>query len=220
MPRLTLIILALFPAAALADSMAPVLTARGNEPGWRLDLTATALDLTTEDGQTRNAPRPEPLAQGDGATLLATDGLSVTLWPVLCRDSMTGMPHPWQVRVETGTGPALSGCGGNPADLLAGDWRLVSAQGSPLPDGASIRFDADRISGRAACNRFGGSITLTGEGLRFTAIAATKMACPADAMLTDAALFAALSAVDRFDLDDTGRLLLIAGDIPVLEAAR
>lgn len=60
MSRLAVLCLALLPAAATADTTAPILTARGNEPGWRLDLTATGMDLTTEDGQTLAAARPDP----------------------------------------------------------------------------------------------------------------------------------------------------------------
>lgn len=133
---------------------------------------------------------------------------------------MSGMPHPWQVRVETGTGRVLTGCGGDPASLLAGEWRLVAAGGSALPEGGTIRLDGGQVSGRAVCNRFTGGYDLTGEGLRFTPLAATKMACPGEGMQAEASIFAALAAVDRFDLDDGGRLVLIGGDVSLLEATR
>lgn len=42
-----------------------------------------------------------------------------------------------------------------------------------------IQFDADgRISGRAGCNRFGGSYDEDGDELSFGPIAMTKMMCP------------------------------------------
>jgi heat shock protein HslJ len=219
MPRLAPIFLALSTLTATADETAATLTARGNEPGWRLDMTATELVLTTEAGQEIRAARPEGQPQADGGTLLSADGMAVTLWPVTCRDTMTGMPYPQQVQVAL-DGQVLSGCGGDPAALLSGDWRLVSVKGAPLAEGATLQLQDGRASGRAACNRFNGGYSLTGEGLGFSALAATRMACPPPAMEEEAAILAAFAAVDRFDIDESGQLVLIGGDVPLLLAAR
>lgn len=195
------------------------LTARGNEPGWVLSLGDEGMTLSSEDGTRLTDPLPPSSpAQGGG---LRFDGTTmvVTVGDGVCRDSMTGMPYPHPVTVETG-GRSLTGCGGDPAALLAGRWRLLSAGDETLPDEADITFDGDRVAGRAACNRFSGGFTLTGEGLSFGAMATTRMACPGGLMQAEAAVLGAFGKVDRFDISDQGHLLLMAGERVLIEAAR
>jgi heat shock protein HslJ len=49
----------------------------------------------------------------------------------------------------------------HPATLAGTTWRLLSIQGRPLPAGpdVTLAFDDDRVSGRGACNWFGGQFT-------------------------------------------------------------
>lgn len=194
------------------------LVARGNEPGWVLTLGADGMALSAEDGTRLTVPLPSAVSVAEG---LRFDGgaMVVTLGDGVCRDSMTGMPYPHPVTVDSG-GRRLQGCGGDPAALLAGTWRLLSAGGESLPDGAAITFDGDRVAGRAACNRFSGGFALTGEGLAFKALATTRMACAGGLMQAEAAILGAFGKVDRFDISDQGTLLLIAGDHVLVEAAR
>ena len=195
------------------------LTARGNEPGWVLNLGDEGMTLSSEDGTRLTDPLP-PASPAPGVGLrLKGATMVVTVGDGVCRDSMTGMPYPHPVTVETG-GRTLQGCGGDPAALLAGRWRLLFAGEAALPEAAEITFDGDRVSGRAACNRFNGGFALTGEGLSFGALATTRMACPGGLMKTEAAALGALGTVDRFDISDQGHLLLMSGDRVVIEAAR
>ena len=45
-----------------------------------------------------------------------------------------------------------------------------------------IEFGADRLSGRAGCNRFSGTYSITGDRLAVGPLATTRMACPEPAM--------------------------------------
>lgn len=194
------------------------LTARGNEPGWVVTLSDDGMALSVETGLRLTVPLP--LAQRSGAGIRFDGGaLVVTVTDGICHDSMTGMPYPQIVALEQ-DGQILQGCGGDPAALLEGRWRLLRAGEATLPEGAEILFGGNRVSGRAVCNRFSGGATLTGEGLVFGAMATTRMACPGGSMQVEAATLGAFGKVDRFDISEQGHLLLMAGDRVLIEAAR
>ncbi|MFA5539247.1 MAG: META domain-containing protein [Gemmobacter sp.] len=208
------------------------LDARGQEPGWMLTLDSARAVYTGNYGETRlEAPMVAPDPVADGGLRLAFDGFALTLHEALCRDTMTGMPYPLTAGIETGgietggegTGEdSLAGCAGDPATLLAGEWRLTGLGGDPMPEegaAATLRFTAEgRVSGRAACNWFAGGYDLTGEGLRLSPMGATMMACAGPAMDLDQRIFAAFETVDRFDIGTDGALLLIGADRTVLRA--
>ena len=132
-----------------------------------------------------------------------------------CNDSMSGMPHPYVAAAEFDD-RVLTGCGGEPVDLLAGrEWVVEDLDGGGIIDRSRVTlvFDAAerRIHGRASCNSYNGGFVLTGEGLSFGDVAATMMACPEALMNQERRFFRILGGVSRFDLDATGALLL-AGD--------
>ncbi len=200
------------------------LTARGNEPFWRLDLTEAGFVYEANMGQTRQeGALPQPVATAEGLRFDLSDTLSVEITRALCRDSMSGMPHPLQVVLTEG-GEALSGCAGAPVDLLAGAWTVEHVEGAVLPEGAevSMLFDATagRVFGKSACNRYNGGFTLTGEGLIFGPAAGTMMACPSDLMAVEQTFLRALETVDRFDLAEDGALELVSGATVVVRARR
>ena len=86
-----------------ADHTSKAFRARGNEPGWLLDIDRGEMTLISLYGAKRLvAPTPPPqrtaaftryAGRADG-----TD-FTVTVFERLCRDSMTGMPHPNAVEV-------------------------------------------------------------------------------------------------------------------------
>jgi len=96
------------------------------------------------------------------------------------------------------------------------EWRLREVSGrSAMPNDParrpSLRFvtDSARAFGNAGCNRFSGSLTLTGASLEFGPILSTKMAC-ADSALNrqEQEFLSALQSTDRFEiLGDTLTLL-------------
>lgn len=212
-------------AAKAPDAKALSVTARGNEPFWTVKLGDGRMVFTPMDGAAVDVALPAAEAvEGDGARYAAAD-LTVTLTPMLCRDSMAGMPHPLTATVETG-GKSLQGCAGAPVDLLAGGEWVVTKIGDAAvaePVKVTIAFDAAKggVAGSAGCNRYFGSFTLTGEGLSFgPGMGSTMMACEDNAMAAERAFLSAMTTVDRFDIDADGALLLISADAPVMRAQR
>jgi len=64
---------------------------------------------------------------------------------------------------------------------LAGtEWVLADLAGTPaLPGGkATLSFaEGGRVAGNASCNRFTGSVTISGDALKMGPLATTRMAC-------------------------------------------
>lgn len=217
-----------YPACVRVFDEHKVFTARGNEPGWRLDIDGDRTTLVTQDG-TQPIAVPTPAAQRTGAfTRYAarSDGgdLTVTLFDRTCRDTMTGMPHPYAVEVVLGR-RKLAGCGGDPATLLHGaGWAVEAIDGKAIVERAraTLDFGSDgRVSGRAFCNNFTGQYKLTGEGLTVSPnIAATMMACPPALMTQEASFLEVLRSVRRFDLTADGALVLRTDDGRTLTARR
>jgi heat shock protein HslJ/membrane-bound inhibitor of C-type lysozyme len=134
----------------------------------------------------------------------------------LCRDSMSGMPHPDSVRLTLGE-DTHDGCGGEPLSLLVGrQWRIVEIDGSATLPGTepTLTFlGGGQVAGHGGCNRFSGGYALSGEGVGLGPIAATKMACLQEGVMAqESRLLDLLAATARFDFDEARRLLLIAAD--------
>ena len=108
--------------------------------------------------------------------------------------------------------PALSD------DGIAGiDWHLVGIEGQTVDWTASLRFDGDKVSGKAPCNRWFGTNAAVFPDVAIAAIGATKMAC--DHLDAEGAYFETLQAMQRAELDQ-GHLLLIGPEGRVVEFAR
>lgn len=214
-------LIATLPVVGLAQDISLPLTARGNEPFWRIDAAESSLRLTEPEG--KGTVQDLPFTQTtDGADLvLTTTDFTLRLTRAICRDDMTGLPHPLSA-AYTRNGQTAQGCAGNPADLLSGDWTATTLNGAPLPADAEVTlsFADGRIAGKSACNRYSGPATLTGEGLTLGPLAATKMACLAALMETEQATFAAFSRVTTFDITAEGALILTDGSTPLLAATR
>jgi heat shock protein HslJ/uncharacterized lipoprotein YbaY len=214
-----------YPACVATEAPAPVYRAGGNEPGWSFRVTGDAFEFSRmgEDAITGTVP---VAVWRDGAAVweLPGAGLTVRMSESICRDTMSGMPFPETVAVDTTDGP-LTGCGGEPASLLqGGTWVVEDVGGNGIIDDAMVTmtFGTDgRVSGRGGCNQFNGGYTLTGEGLSFGPAASTMMACPEAVMNLEQSFFQTLTAVIRFDIADTGALMLYGADgNPVIRAFR
>jgi len=217
------------PAAPAAVQGAPVkpFIARGNEPGWRLDLDAGRMTLLLQDG-TRRTVTPLPAAQrADASTRYAgrSEGvdLTVTIFDRRCRDTMTGMHHPNAVEVVLG-GRKLHGCGGDPATLLQGaEWTVTDIAGKGLVGGsrATLNFGADgRVYGRSSCNNYTAAYSVTGEGLAVSKAAGTMMACEPSLMQQEGLFLGVLQNVRAFDFRGDGALVLRAADGRTIVARR
>lgn len=94
-----------------------------------------------------------------------------------------------------------------------GDWRLVDGRidGAPIPlvEGTDVTMSVDgsSISGRAACNQYGGQLELVDGTLRFGVMSMTEMACEEPVMALEAAYIAALSHI-RSAVRDGDRMTL------------
>lgn len=200
--------------------------AQGNEPAWLLELGRERLRLTLEMGA-RHIERPLPpvMRSSDTKRYFSRDGgpdLLVEIQALRCTDTMTGMPYPETVRVAF-ENRHYEGCGGDPASLLHGVWQVEDLDGRGIVDRSQVTLDFGvdgRVSGHASCNRFNGGYTLTGEGLSFSRLASTMMACPPALMQQEQAFLSLLPDVIRFELTDEGVLRLHAADGRQLTARR
>ena len=101
---------------------------------------------------------------------------------------------------------------GNDPNTIDGSWILTSGylDGEPfdLVDGwnVTLTIDGDQVSGTAACNGYGGTLTtgdrLGGSGpFRVTELSWTEMGCEPEVMQLEQRYLAALQAVDSYELE-------------------
>lgn len=203
----------------------PEFKAFGNEPFWMLRLSDGQFSFAPDiEAEPISSPVPEPRLEGtDFVFDMPEAGMTLRLDAQICRDSMSGMPHPQTVTV-THDAQTYHGCGGAPLDLLVGgEWVVEDIAGGGMIDASrvSLAFTSGRVSGRGGCNRYTGSFTLTGEGLGFGPAAATRMACAPALMDQESRFFGLLPQVAGFDIDETGALLLLGADgLPMITARR
>ena len=100
-------------------------------------------------------------------------------------------------------------------------WRLTKIYNKDsfvqVSNQAFIHFNTSDggINGNGSCNSFGGKLTADGNSLRFYNIFSTKMYC-SDVRNIEDQFFRKLQLVNRYEIKGN-RLLLCAGDVPVLE---
>jgi heat shock protein HslJ/membrane-bound inhibitor of C-type lysozyme len=194
-------------------------TARGQEPGWMITIDAGTILLNADFGALQlRFPRTAPQVSADGIRYVTeAEGRRLSVWiePRICADIATGMPHPYRVRYEL-DGKGHAGCGGDPKSLLTGgEWMVETIGGAPVVDKseATILFmEEGRVAGNASCNRFVGGYDLSGEGLSFTQMGTTMMACEDALSSQEARFLELLQAVFRFEISPEGRLVLHTPD--------
>ena len=185
--------------------------AHGNEPGWRLEL-GTALIFVGPDLRIEGtAPAPQ-YAGGvrRHAGIVNGRSINVALEPRICRDSMTGMPHPLTAEVIV-SGRTFRGCGGEPDALLIGaEWEVEDIGSTRIDRSqATLDFGVDgRLAGRASCNAYTASYRLTGESLAIGATATTMLSCAPPLLEQERRFMEILQRVRSFDISDTGALVL------------
>jgi len=215
------------PAGATADPVIQSMRARGNEPFWSVDLSESAVVMTTPEGETRWGAPVLDKTFDDGAVLFVATGeageIAVKVLDRTCTDTMTGMPYPQSVRVRA-NGQELQGCGGESAAMLQGaEWTVDEIDSKALVNDSKItlNFGSDgALSGSSSCNRLVATYTLTGEGLSISQGAGTMMACEPPVMEQESAFLGLLSAVSGFGVADDGALLLKTADGKTIRARR
>jgi heat shock protein HslJ len=103
-------------------------------------------------------------------------------------------------------------------------WRLENLGGVAAIPGveATLEFPEEgKASGRGSCNRFFGSVEISGESIKFGPLASTKMACIDDAATAQEKKYLeALQAAERFALDGPALLIYSGGYDQPLRFAR
>ena len=110
------------------------------------------------------------------------------------------------------------------ADSIAGSWQMTSGRvdGEEIPliesHPITITFEDDQVSGRAACNSYGGSYELSDSSISFGDLAMTEMACfPGETMEAEALFAEAITRVETISLDEG--LTLSADGVEMVFAA-
>jgi len=202
---------ATLPECAVVRDAPDAVRARGNEPNWRLEL-GTALLFVGPDLRIEGTAPPARIANGvrEHAGIVNGRSINVSLAPRVCRDNMSGMPYPLTAEVVV-SGRAFRGCGGEPEALVIGAEWVVEDIGGTLIDRsrATLEFGADgRLAGRASCNAYTTTYSLTGESLTIGATATTMMSCAPSLMEQERRFLEILQRVRTFDVTDTGALVL------------
>lgn len=203
-----------WPECSAKGSFATFLRAGGNEPGWRLDI-GEALRFSVGGTPAFAGPSPPPKTADGVRRYAATSSgrsIAVAISDRRCADNMTGMPHPHLVEVML-DGKTYRGCGGEPASLLRGpEWVVEDIGSSGIVDRsrATLNFGDDgRLFGRGSCNNFNAAYTLTGENLTIGQAASTMMACEEPLMQQERRFLDVLQQVTRFEISDSGALVLV-----------
>lgn len=206
--------------------------ARGQEPGWLLELTGSGMTLTWDHGR-HTAHMPEPSVRGmqRGIRYSGVAGghqVVARMTHALCHDVMSGIPYPDRVTVHIDQ-RRLRGCGGRPGALLKDThWNITAIDGDDILHDShpTIEFGhAGNFGGSGGCNSFSGSFELRGNRFKLGMVASTAVACDLPAIQTDGrvgpvdqqALAAGrqenrmiqlVSRMDAFNITDDGTLVL------------
>ena len=102
-----------------------------------------------------------------------------------------------------------------PFSLVGTEWTLADLASTAViaNSKASIAFpEAGRVVGNGSCNRFTGSVTITGDTLKFGPIASTRMACmDGGVSAQEDAYLKMLNAANRYEFRDPDLLIYAAG---------
>ncbi|HEY0326344.1 MAG TPA: META domain-containing protein [Allosphingosinicella sp.] len=186
--------------------------ALGTEPFW--SVTVQGGRMVYEDAERRRVSvrvgRPMPMRLG---YRYDTRRLSMTVFRGReCSDGMSDRRYADTVRVRV-DGRSLEGCGGAilpPATLADTSWRIVTINGADVSgqDRYEMRFEADRMSGRAGCNSFNGTYRVSSDGFQAGPLAMTRMACPGARMEHEQTVSRILAGRVRLYYPDGDTLLM------------
>lgn len=120
---------------------------------------------------------------------------------------------------------SLAACAGGaqPGGLAGTEWRLVEMDGQALPErpAATLAFnEPGKVTGSGSCNRFFGSVTVSGHQIGFSQVGATKMACMGPAGQLEPRYFSALQQAQRYEIKDSQLLIHMQGQAAPLRFVR
>jgi len=125
--------------------------------------------------------------------------LAITALAAACRPSSTPTP--------AGGGPPHDSAAVSTESLAGSAWALEDIGGAGVIDDAkaTLEFpDSGKVAGRGSCNRFFGTVAVTGDRIRFGHLGATRMACPEAVMDQETRYLKRLETAERF---------AVAGDV-------
>ncbi len=138
-------------------------------------------------------------ATARGASLL----VAVAVLSAACTVGTTSPSAPPAQSFVPAVSPSPDPPGGNGGPIdAAGEWRLDHGTNAgaavPIVPGADITFivDGSTISGRSACNSYGGQVVVKDGQVRFGDMMMTEMACEEPVMASESAYHAALGKVN------------------------
>lgn len=217
---------------ALTESTVPIDTtpfiARGHEPGWQFQLLGEHAELLRFGEPAPMRMSISTIDSSVGLTRLSVDSalgaVTIRIEHSLCRDSMSGLPHPDSVSIDL-PDRQLRGCGGDPHALLRSQpWRVASTAEAVAPV-ALLRFDeSGQLQLQGPCSQYRGEYRLSGEGLRLQLTKATHEDCVTNADMDaevgawEQQLLERLRAVQRHDFGLEGELRLLSADGRYLSA--
>ena len=199
------------------------LTARGNEPGWALEIGEETLSFQYDYGeQSLTADSYDMREMQGGARITVPDtDLRVMVSDERCITA-ADMPHPYTVEVRLNA-RSFTGCGGDTRTLLTGEaWTVTAINGEPVSEGETpptLGFAQAEIGGSTGCNTYAAAYALTGETLDISPGRSTRMACAGDLMAREAQFLAALDGVNRLSFEGEGGLIL-TGEVHRIDATR
>jgi heat shock protein HslJ len=197
-------------------SLALPFRAVGQEPGWSLVVSDTGATLVWDYGERRaSAPAVRVEREADGHRIVAAGATPFTaiVRDTLCADGMSGLQYPARVTVRVGE-RTLDGCGGDPAALLHGTWRVDSLGTAAVRSDApiTITFGTDgRVTGSASCNRFSAPFEAKTEGIVLGAVVTTRRACTPEIDAQERRLLALLQGTVPYRVRPDGWLELGGG---------
>lgn len=90
-------------------------------------------------------------------------------------------------------------------ELTGSEWLLEDLAGSGVMDNlqATLAFpEAGKTAGNGSCNRFFGTVSISGTNIQFGPLASSRRACPEAVMNQEAKYLKALQAATRFEWKD------------------
>lgn len=143
-----------------------------------------------------------------GVVLFGCGGLvgSMSEQHVITRRNPAGVAS-WLVRIAHGSNGRMTGLEGTA-------WRLEDLGGVPVLDHveATLEFPgAGRVGGSGSCNRFFGTVEISGQSIRFGPLGSTRMNCEEAVMNQEEMYFQALEGAERFTLDEKTLLIYSQG---------
>lgn len=143
-------------------------------------------------------------------------GLALLL-PGCSRERTPEKPTP----AETSVAPTTQSAG--TLNLVGTEWKLEDLAGAGVIENsqATLAFpETGRVAGNGSCNRFMGSVTITGDSLKIGALAGTRMACASAVSTQEEKYLKALQGATRYEWKDPYLLVYVEGTEKPLKYTR